>query len=262
MTPDISEFSYGFALTHELANRAGGVLSAAPIFPSLFEEGRAGGGYDVALDAHGALLFLQFKRADCMMRSSAKQIKEGLALGLPYYRFSITERLRSDQHELLLALDAYPNEVFYAAPRFHRVAQLNEAYLARAVQDRSIFIRPRDIGRLDDASHCVAFDDISHFICSEPRVLQVMDGQRLWTDMSESLVVDETSIRAKLTKSINLMQDIVREASLLHFEFDGSGPDETSDKELLRQAADLALRYFSTQLLVIQPIAVFSREGG
>jgi len=47
MTPDISEFSYGFALTHELIALAGEPLRAAPIFPSLIEEGRAGGGYDV-----------------------------------------------------------------------------------------------------------------------------------------------------------------------------------------------------------------------
>jgi hypothetical protein len=44
MTPEISEFSYGFALTHELITLAGQPLRAAPIFSSLIEEGRAGGG--------------------------------------------------------------------------------------------------------------------------------------------------------------------------------------------------------------------------
>jgi len=71
MTPDISEFSYGFALTHELIALAGEPLRAAPIFPSLIEEGRAGGGYDVHLDVPGFPLFLQFKRSDCMVRRSA-----------------------------------------------------------------------------------------------------------------------------------------------------------------------------------------------
>jgi hypothetical protein len=51
MTPEISEFSYGFALTNEIVGWA--PVNAAPLFPSLIEEGRAGGGYDVALNLSG-----------------------------------------------------------------------------------------------------------------------------------------------------------------------------------------------------------------
>jgi len=38
MTPEISEFSYGFALTNELVGWA--PVAAAPLFPSLIEEGK------------------------------------------------------------------------------------------------------------------------------------------------------------------------------------------------------------------------------
>ncbi len=124
MQPEISEFSYGFALTNELVGWA--ELSVAPIFPSLIEEGKAGGGYDVKLDRPGAPLYLQFKRSECMARGSAGEIamvhKQGGNLTVPYYRFSITEAAKSDQHELLLALDTSPNIVFYVAPRFHRLS--------------------------------------------------------------------------------------------------------------------------------------------
>src|SRR5262245_8892512 len=147
MTPDISKFSYGFALTHELVNSAGPSLRAAPIFPSLIEEGRAGGGYDVQLDLPGIPLFLQFKRADCMTRRTAKEIKSGLRLRLPFYRFRITERRRSAQHDLLLELDVDPNEVFYAAPRFHLVDELNAAYINNDVRNRSLFIPPATLDR-------------------------------------------------------------------------------------------------------------------
>jgi len=41
MTPEISEFSYGFALTNEIV--AWATLKIAPIFPSLIEEGKKGG---------------------------------------------------------------------------------------------------------------------------------------------------------------------------------------------------------------------------
>src|SRR5579863_6114902 len=132
MTPEISEFSYGFALTNEIVGWAS--LKAAPIFPSLIEEGKKGGGYDVKLDMPGVPLYLQFKRADCMTRRSAREIRKHEALlSVPFYRFSITESGKSDQHTLLLALDDGTNEVFYAAPRFHELAEINQAWSASEV---------------------------------------------------------------------------------------------------------------------------------
>src|ERR1700735_1111864 len=117
MTPEISEFSYGFALTNEMVGW--GPITAAPLFPSLIEEGKAGGGYDVKLDMPGIPLYLQFKRADCLTTRNAKEIKNnGLRISLPFYRFKITESKKSDQHELLLALDDGSCLVFYVAPRF------------------------------------------------------------------------------------------------------------------------------------------------
>ena len=47
MRSQISEFSYGYALTEKLVNRTGDLIGAAPLFPSLREEGKAGNGYDV-----------------------------------------------------------------------------------------------------------------------------------------------------------------------------------------------------------------------
>ena len=126
MKPEISEFSYGFALTNELVGWV--ALSAAPVFPSLIEEGKAGGGYDVKLDRPGVPLFLQFKRSHCMVRRTAKEHQAVVALGgtlnVPYYRFPITEATTSDQHELLLALDDGSNLVFYADLRFPKTREI------------------------------------------------------------------------------------------------------------------------------------------
>src|SRR5215208_5575900 len=41
-TANFSEFSYGFALTHELIVSAPGGVTAAPVFPSLVEEAHVG----------------------------------------------------------------------------------------------------------------------------------------------------------------------------------------------------------------------------
>jgi hypothetical protein len=60
-----SEFSYGFALTHELVNRFSVALAAAPVFPSLIKEGRSGG-YGAALPLSGWTVFLHFKVSQYM----------------------------------------------------------------------------------------------------------------------------------------------------------------------------------------------------
>jgi len=61
MKPKISEFSYGYAFTENLVDWVGSLLAAAPVFPSLIEEGKANGGYDLKLQFGSVPLFLQFK---------------------------------------------------------------------------------------------------------------------------------------------------------------------------------------------------------
>jgi len=68
---DLSQFSFGYALTEALVTGAPHGMAAAPLFPSLKKEGQPGGGYDVKLNVHGFLLFLQFKLTDRMERASA-----------------------------------------------------------------------------------------------------------------------------------------------------------------------------------------------
>jgi len=78
-----------------------------------------------------------------MTRRSAWEISKANArLNIPFYRFPITQSGKSDQHAMLLELDDGTNEVFYAAPRFHELAQINQAWSAQEVAARSIFVRP------------------------------------------------------------------------------------------------------------------------
>lgn len=168
MKPDISEFSYGFAITSEIMQRYPTIRYAgAPTFPSLYEEGRSGGGYDVEIP--GAALFLQFKLSEVLTRANAK---EADLLGLPYFRMRLRPAKHSKQHELLLALE---NEnaglVFYVAPEFHTPGELNSAYLGQTVLEESAFFSPTDIGEFqDEGSHYVVFREGSDesFACSEP----------------------------------------------------------------------------------------------
>lgn len=212
MLPEISEFSYGFALTNELV--AWAELSAAPVFPSLIEEGKAGGGYDVKLDQPGAPLYLQFKRSEYMSRRSAKEYKtirdHGGRLVVPFYRFAITEATKSQQHELLLALDISPNHVFYVAPRFHRLSEINDAWSESAVASRSVFVSPTEIGSLDDDRHSVAFDQNGSWICSEPRALNTLSSREVLEKLRGNLREDDRPLRARLPELVNELRDAER----------------------------------------------------
>jgi len=152
-----SEFSYGYCLTEDLIVGQGTPLTAAPVFPSLIEEGQPGVGYDVRFERPGTPLFLQFKLVHQMVRGTANETKRG-HFQPPFYRMHLRSRRISDQHQSLLSLEQTGYEVFYVAPGFHTTTELNTNYAQRRVWDRSFRINPNLIGPLpDDRAHHVTF---------------------------------------------------------------------------------------------------------
>ena len=153
MKPDLSEFSYGFALTSELIQRCNLQSLGAPIFPSLKREGKTGGGYDVRLPF--IPVFLQFKLSDYLTTRRALDFDR---FGGPYYRFKLRALSYSKQHDLLLELEKEWSTVYYAAPRFHTSSELNKAFALGRVHKQSVFVRPSSIGALpDESEHTVSF---------------------------------------------------------------------------------------------------------
>jgi hypothetical protein len=274
MTPEISEFSYGFALTNEMVGWA--PIAAAPVFPSLIEEGKAGGGYDVRLDLPGIPLYLQFKRADCMKTRKAREIRDhGLKILLPFYRFKITESGKSDQHELLLALDDGSCLVFYAAPRFHEISEINDAWVNNLVATNSIFVSPSQIGTLDSSSHHVAFDQTQAWLCSEPKKIEFLTSHGLIEQVTTRIEADvrpfgeklpelvadlfgaEQRARARLREResgdlVGLSLPSQRHSEIPSIATRPSRPLSETDRQL-REASDLAARMFDAQLVIVQP---------
>lgn len=169
MKPDFSEFSYGYAVTEEIVSQARATLVGAPQFPSLYQEGQSGGGYDVSIPTAGKPVFLQFKLSDYLWRENAKEHKNGV-LNVPYYRMHLRPLKHSEQHNLLLDLEAKGESVFYIAPEFHLPTELNDVYLRRDVVRNSAAFAPSDIGRLpDDEEHYLVFEKwATHgYICSD-----------------------------------------------------------------------------------------------
>lgn len=191
MDPDLSEFSFGFALTSELIARHKLKRAGAPVFATQLDEAKPGGGWDMKLPA--IPIFLQFKRSDRMVLRTAKHASRFSTM--PFYRMHLRRSLHSQQHQLLLDLEKKGNHVFYAAPGFSTSEELSDAYITDQMTRRSLFVRPAAIGKLkDDKAHHVAFQLPGPvFFCSEPRRIDTTDIDALLSNV----ITEQASIAGK-----------------------------------------------------------------
>lgn len=275
MKPDISEFSYGYAVTEELVAKAGAKVIGAPIFPSLYEEGQKGGGYDVKIPVKGSPIFLQFKLSDQLKRSSAKEHLAGL-VGVPYYRMHLRPLKHSDQHDLLLDLEKSGETVLYIAPEFHLPEELNAFYLARTVVNNSAAFSPLDIGPLpDENEHYVVFERGASFgyRCSvepkkvsrvnvrdgfksaleqrgvEPRPIGI-DGIRQLSFRMLSLI--ERAAPTELTSGANFGVNASSETQFTESQSVGSARRIVESRSPIESAAYLARTFFGCELIVVE----------
>src|SRR5262245_38282896 len=169
MKRKVSEFSYGFVLTHELVNAYGYLRTDAT---QVSRGGRKKGAEDGAGAApRGYPLFLQFKASEYMKRRNAGESK---LVGLPYFRFALNRKTQSNQHQLLIELEKKGYAVFYATPKIHEAVNLNSAFFDCQVVVSSLFVNPCEIGELpDNRPHRVVFSGKSEdvYVCSKPQML-------------------------------------------------------------------------------------------
>lgn len=161
MRAEFSEFTYGFSLVSELATALG--CRAVPVFPSLKMEGKVGGGFDVEMDVGAIPFFLQFKLAEHLKTNKAKEAKlSPTTLSAPYRRFAITSSVTSNQHEMLVGLNAAHTHVYYCAPNFYLNTDLNRLWQHGYVSDHSVFVRPSEIGPITDGErHAICYNQAS-----------------------------------------------------------------------------------------------------
>ena len=254
MKPLISEFSYGYAVTDELIHGLNTPVTAAPIFPSLYQEGQVGGGYDVEIRGPAVPLFIQFKLSHCLTTMNASEAQAGL-LYPPYYRMHVRSRRHSNQHQMLIDLQQEGNDVYYCAPGFFRELELNNAYLNQQVCNRSIWIWPSNIGTLpDDESHYVAFShpQANHFFfCSEPTFVEADISfesviKRLYgklTSLDENFSPQESF--EQLSRSLENLADKTRLTSL-----ERGKMDRIYELPAIQRTAAIASLLYDSQLYV------------
>jgi hypothetical protein len=220
-----------------------------------------------------------------MTRRSAKEIKKyKKRLNIPFHRFHITDSGTSNQHTMLLALDDGKNNVFYAAPRFDSVLEINDAWVAKEVAGRSIFVSPQEIGVLDDELHHVAFDAKRTFICSEPKEIKAITAAQLVDRLRSRLEEDPRPLRETVAGLLGSANAAVERAQvrIRQRENDKAGqigipktifvdpplnlpasprvpvrePEPLSvPNRMLRDLADKAYTTFDVQLVIVQPAA-------
>ena len=253
MKPELSEFSYGYALTEDIIRGLPAPLAAAPVLPSLADEGSTLG-YDLMLSRPGLPLFLQFKVSEWMKARSAKEYAQFLT---PYYRMKIWSRKRSSQQGLLLNLESSGGDVYYVAPGFHRIGEFDQAYRDRQVRQRSIFVKPSFIGSLtDDAEHHVAFragapGPWTKYFCSE--AVEIREATA-WEDVVASLIQrlrgSSETLEATLTNAAADMSKIVQP----RFFRGARGTDflnALKGRSSLEQVAYLAHTFFECAVLLV-----------
>ena len=200
MRPDFSEFSYGFAFTHEYVNRNPG-LKAAPELPSLIKEAETG--HDLKLDYQGHPKYFQFKLSDYLDRRNTIHWQDHRR---PHYRFRVSTRprpnrpARTDQHNQLKRLAQTVDDVFYVAPRFHSKDEFDRLFLQGMVTDCSLWAPLKDLCWVSDNEvHYMTFtrDQKETWWHSEAvRLEGAFTAEDHYETIRETVTIDENFFRA------------------------------------------------------------------
>ena len=192
MKRKVSEFSYGFVLTHELVNAFGFLPTDTPLASKRKKKSNEADADDVQ---RGYPLLLQFKASEYMKRRNAGESK---LVGLPYFRFAIHRKTQSNQHQMLIELEKKGNLVFYATPKIHEAVNLNSAFFDHQVVALSLFVSPREIGELpDNESHRVVFSnrvEEVYFCPLQQRLNRVIQGEKFTEAVRRQLADVEPAV--------------------------------------------------------------------
>lgn len=154
MDSEFSEFQYGYSATSQLENRFKKYLIKPPHLPSLIEEGKVG--YDLELPSNGNPIFFQFKLSKYLSQRNAKQWNH---YNLPYYRFKIWPKSKSNQHNELISLSQRKLYVFYCSPIFYKRIDYFRFHMSNSILQNSkitpCLMLPRISG---NAKHCICYD--------------------------------------------------------------------------------------------------------
>jgi hypothetical protein len=251
--PEFTEFSYGFALTYEIAHALQPELVAAPLFPSLLE----GTGGEAGFPAWGYPIFLQFKLAEYMKTAHAR---EWPVYGSSYFRLTVPARVRSNRHNLLRALSAEEPDVYYAGPAFYRQLEFNQAFVSNQLLNESRLLPLRQLPDVaDDQPHYITYCrgvPGFHWHSSGGRHIRAAiagDGwlEQLRQDAAEPRSLGSDYFRRLRRRLVELLKEHTLQPDLFLTDLSLEGEEDTAT--LLRDLRYLLVTYFGVETLILRP---------
>lgn len=206
MKSEFSETQFAFGVVHEILNRHPNSWSI--FFPTQRKENDCG--YDVKLNHEVTPVYVQFKVAEYLNRSNARQ-KD--TIGVPYFRFKIWPVSQSPQHNQLVHLAQKGNNVFYIAPKFYTQKDFESYFFNQKLLDYVLFSpceRLREI--YGNENHCVIYNEKSTegIMCSKSKpfhgysylqMLKNIDGHQYYRNIDECIMKIITELDLKVDLS-------------------------------------------------------------
>lgn len=166
-----SEFQFAHLITREIEDKIifSNLGLGMPRIPNQVEE--ANGGYDVSFHDPIVSVYLQYKLSEKLTQRPAKEWDE---FGKKeYFRIKIYPDNLSKQHNTLVELagKSRKNQVFYCAPAFTEMSEMQDYYDKREVANHSAFIRCYGLTKIsgdDQHNICFTIDPKKTIMHSEP----------------------------------------------------------------------------------------------
>ncbi len=156
------EFEFTVAFIHDYLKRHEDQCRRAVVgMPTPMEESKVG--YDATIAANGHSRFFQFKRPDYLPARTGKQRLHYPSQ--PYYRINITPHEKSKQHNLLVQLARKGHEVYYVAPIFYDVREMDTHRDAQQILENSIWVPTRGMHlQTERVKSCITYLPNHHYM--------------------------------------------------------------------------------------------------
>ncbi len=231
---DISEFSFGFAVVHELINLFPDGLVGAPMFPSLRKEAELG--YDAKIPVLWCTMFFQFKIPELVTQRSRSRFRM-YSPGTQYLRMSLHPRAENRQHRALKSLAAKYQHTYYVAPDGLQLTLFDASFLGNQVLATLAFIPVASCpSALDRCQHYITWvpNGTTGWFHSKPKEVKVSRWDNLFT-----------SSGIKPTPLYNVVSELQREADEVYKCWLGATGDPTSETRSSNVVEPFARHYNS-----------------
>ena len=245
---NFNEREFEFCFNAEFVRKNTGALIGTPIIPSQRMENILGYGVEFRIrnGRYARSLYLQHKVSYYAQFKSGRNAPIWDCYYGPYYRFPISRLDRTRQHNLLVDLAEKGEDVFYCAPVFVGIGNLQTYFGQSVVMNNSRFFDAKEMGRLSDfEQHHVSCDPSGTFgfFHSDPVKLESVFN---W-----DMLMKKTKKRRVTIEYISHLADSLSSSIFSVLEAKPSIPDDIREKGDVLIVSYLLRRYFSVEWLIM-----------